>query len=321
MYLDIESNPTEAWSKLITAPPSPVQELEEPLFEEKGIRLWVKRDDLLYLPVEPNDNAFCGNKWRKLKYNLLEAREKGYTHLATFGGAFSNHLAACAAAGVLFGFRTTGMVRGEPHQPLNETLAFAQRCGMKLQYVDRARYRQKTEVNLLQDLGIADSGLYLLPEGGTNKLALRGCSELAAEIHNQCRPDICAVSCGTGGTMAGIIQSMPSSTEIIGFPALKGDFMAAHIQSIMASNSIEKPTRWHIESSYHFGGYARDTPDLFAFIRQFQAIHGIQLDAVYTGKLFFGVWDMIRKDCFPRGSTICVVHTGGLQGNRGKLLF
>ena len=311
----------DTWSVLTALAPSPVQALRAPLLEEKGIQLLVKRDDLLYMEVEPGDFAFCGNKWRKLKYNLLEARDNGYTHLCTFGGAFSNHIAACAAAGVLFGFRTSGIIRGELHQPLNPTLAFAQRCGMSLHYIDRERYRQKNTSNIPAELGLLDSETYILPEGGTNHLALRGCQELATELYEQCQPDACAVSCGTGGTLAGLIQGLQGRAELIGFPALKGNFMEEEIQHILPTDQLKYTGRWRIEPHYHFGGYARDTPELRAFIRQFHQIHGIPLDMVYTAKLFFGLLDLIEKDFFPRGSTICAIHTGGLQGNAGKSLF
>lgn len=294
-----------------------IQELRDVLFEEKGVRVLMKRDDLYYLPVEPGDHAFCGNKWRKLKYNLLEAQAGNYTTLCTFGGAFSNHIAASAAAGVLFGFKTIGIIRGEASETLNPTLAFARRCGMELHYVDRERYRDKGALNIAEITGIRSDSLYILPEGGTNALALQGCRELAQEILAEERPDICCVSCGTGGTFVGLLQGFEGKVEMMGFSALKGSFMHEHIKGLLRTYDTPDLDAWSLNTAYHFGGYARCNTVLVDFIHAFKARHGILLDPVYTGKLCYGVVDLIREGAFPRGTTICLVHTGGLQGNRG----
>ena len=301
------------WDHLLRHTPSPVQEIQEPLFLYKGVRVLVKRGDVLYLPVEQGDYAFCGNKWRKMKYNLLAAQEGGYTQLCTFGGAFSNHIAASAAAGVLFGFKTIGIIRGELHEPLNPTLAFARRCGMQLHYVDRETYRHKSTL-ALSDMGKTDAAhCYVIPEGGTNSLALKGCVELAQEILQQVAPDICCISCGTGGTAAGLIQGFEGRVQVLGFPALKGNFMEGAIAEWLEDTA----DAWQVNTTYHFGGYARQTQGLLDFIRGFEARHQIVLDRIYTAKLFYGVLDMIQQDAFPRGTTLCIVHTGGIQGNAG----
>lgn len=303
----------DAWERLCNHPPSPVTELGEPMLSEKGVRVFVKRDDLLSLPVEPGDHAFCGNKWRKMKYNLLAAREKGFRTLCTFGGAFSNHIAACAAAGPLFGFQTVGVIRGEECLPLNPTLAFARRCGMALHFMDRRVFREKTALDIFEWTQSDPDTTYVIPEGGSNALALQGCRELALELVAQCAPDICCAPCGTGATLAGLVQGFQGEVQVLGVSVLKGAFMKKNVAAFLPDGGDAHPS-WDVATDYHFGGYARYTPELMQFIEAFEARHGISLDQVYTGKLFFGVWDMIQRDCFSRGTRLCVVHTGGLQG-------
>ncbi|MBK7478080.1 MAG: 1-aminocyclopropane-1-carboxylate deaminase/D-cysteine desulfhydrase [Haliscomenobacter sp.] len=305
-----------SWEQLTNHPPSPIQELEDALFREKGIRVLVKRDDLLCLPVEPGDRAFCGNKWRKMKYNVWEAKNKGAQTLVTFGGAFSNHVAAVAAAGRLFGFQTAAVLRGEPYFPLNPTLSFAERCGMQLAYLSREQYRHKEDQRLTFRSEAAQS-LYILPEGGTNALAILGCAELAREILDEAQPDFCCVACGTGGTAAGLIAGFEGRVRTIGFPVLKGEFLFNQVLNLAGENGSPKASAWTLQTGYHFGGYAKWTPPLIDFIRYMEARFGLPLDPVYTGKLFFGVWDLMAKDYFSRGATICLVHTGGLQGVAG----
>ena len=286
------------------------------LFREKGVRVLVKRDDLLCLSVEPGDRAFCGNKWRKMKYNVLEAKNKGAQTLLTYGGAFSNHVAAVAAAGRLFGFQTAAFIRGEPTFPLNPTLSFAKRCGMQLSYLSREQYRHKDDLRFAVHAEEVQS-LYVLPEGGTNALAIQGCAELAGEILDEIQPDYCCVACGTGGTAAGLVSGLEGRVHTIGFPALKGDFLFQEVWDWIAVEGPPKASAWTLQNDYHFGGYAKWTPALIRFIRYMEARFDLPLDPVYTGKLFFGVWDLIAKDYFPRGATICVVHSGGLQGVAG----
>lgn len=297
----------------LNRPPSPVQELRAPEFEAAGLRLLVKRDDLLaWAP----GSAFCGNKWRKLKYNLITAREQGLEHLITFGGAYSNHLAAVAEAAHVLGFTSTGIVRGEETLPLNPTLRFARERGMALRYVSRQAYRNKTEADFFPSLGIDPAEAYVIPEGGTNSLALPGCRELGEEILQQSDPDFIAVACGTGGTLAGIASGIEGRCMALGVSILRGgasDTIAPAPLLPRQSDGIAAA----IITGYHFGGYAKWTPELIAFIRRFHAEHGIPLDPVYTGKLFFALFDLAQKGYFPRGSTIVAVHTGGLQGVAG----
>ncbi len=280
---------------------SRVQEWALPEAGERDIRLLVKRDDELHPEVS-------GNKWRKMKYNIAAARELGYKAMLTFGGAYSNHLAAVAAAGRLLGWKTLGFVRGEPTEPLNPTLSFARQCGMELRYSDRATYRNLRKGEEMEEWKQA---YYILPEGGSNDLAVKGCAEVAAEVDFQ--PDFCCVAAGTGATAAGLIRGFSPQTRVLAFPVLKGGFMKEEIQGFLGR---EYPN-WQVADGYHFGGYARFSQPLIDFINHTKASCGIPLDPVYTGKLFFGVADLIKKDFFPEGSTVLLLHTGGLQGIAG----
>ena len=294
--------------------PSPITRLGSPLLDEFQIELWVKRDDLLQ---PAGDHRFCGNKVRKLKYNLQAARQEGFDQLLTFGGAYSNHVAAVARAGQVYGFRTIGVIRGEPHDILNPSLAQASQDGMQLHYLDRETYRQKNSLVVLDQLLNIFGKSYILPEGGTNELALRGCVELATEIENQLEgwPDYLAAACGTGGTLAGLIRGCAGQSQLLGVSSLKGNWMPKEITKLLGENHAF--TNWKVLSQYHFGGYAKFPPPLRAFTQEFTARHEITLDPVYTSKLFYGMLDQIRKGFFPKGSKVVVVHSGGLQGWKG----
>lgn len=298
-----------------SAVPGPVQLIETE--SGAGIRLLIKRDDLLFHPEAPE---FCGNKWRKLKYNLLEARRMEKGHLLTFGGAFSNHIIAVAAAGYLSGFQTTGVIRGEADYANNPTLSKAGEYGMNLHFISREEYRQKEDPERLQSLLDRFGDAYIIPEGGSNAFALKGCEELAREIIEDCKgevPDVVCCSCGTGGTLAGLISGFKGQTQLIGFPALKGSFMTAQVKSFLPK---EEPGNWSINSDYHFGGYAKHKPELFNFIQKFYDNHRILPDPVYTGKMLYGICDLIARGHFSPGTTIVAVHTGGTQGNAGMNL-
>ncbi|MCB9275784.1 MAG: pyridoxal-phosphate dependent enzyme [Lewinellaceae bacterium] len=315
-------------SPLFHHPPSPVQELFAPLLEERGIRLFIKRDELLRMGP---GLALCGNKWRKLQYNLLAAQNKGHDTLLTFGGAFSNHIAAVAAAGQAFGFKTIGIIRGERPRGLNPTLRFAEACGMQLHHISRSAFRDKGgkafQDNLQQQFG----NYYLLPEGGTNTLAIKGCLDIVAEVEQQLDsfPTHWCCSVGTGGTMAGIIAGVQDRAQVLGFPALKGDFVEGMVREVLASYRLEgyrdegseqqgkRGGHWAIIPDFHFGGYAKWAPELVDFINHFYRQHGIALGPVYTGKLFYGLFQLIERGYFQEGSTLLAVHTGGLQGIEG----
>lgn len=274
------------------------------------MRLLLWRDDLLN-PDLP------GNKARKLKYNLLAAREQGYIRLLTFGGAYSNHLAAVAAAGRLYGFDTIGLVRGEEHQTLNPTLARCRADGMRLHYLDRATYRRRAEPEFLAEIQAQFGPAYLLPEGGTNALALRGVAELVGELRQHTDFDAVAVAAGTGGTLAGLALGLAEAghpARAVGMAALKGgDFLRADIDALTQTAAGRTLTNFELHTGYHCGGYAKLPAELRTFIQQFEADFGVLLDPIYTGKLLVGVLDLIEKGHFAPGSTVVAVHTGGLQ--------
>ncbi len=294
---------------------SPLQRLVDPFPEPVAINLFLKRDDLLHPLVS-------GNKWRKLKYNLLAAREQGYTTLLTFGGAYSNHLYALAAAGQTFGFRTIGIIRGDElaGKPLNDTLTFCQQKGMELQFVSREAYRRKEDLNFLAALTTQYGPCYIVPEGGTNEMAIKGTAEIIPEITSQLgyAPDYVCCAVGTGGTVAGLVQSASTETTVLGFVALNG--FAPDSLPVVRQQTASKPADWlRLYTDYHFGGYAKTTPELINFIRSFEQKTGMLLEQVYTGKMLYGVYDLARKGYFPAGVTVVAVHTGGLQGRSAEL--
>lgn len=273
--------------------------------ESLGIELYVKRDDRIHEFVS-------GNKYRKLKYNLLEAESLGHDTLLTFGGAYSNHIAATAYAGKMFGFKTIGVIRGDELKDKveeNETLSFAKSNGMKFEFVSREIYREKTKSSFIQGLKHFFGDFYLVPEGGTNKLAVKGCEEILTEEDLDFNFVCSAI--GTGGTISGIINSSKPNQQILGFPALKGDFLKADIAKFTTKSN------WDVITNYHFGGYAKINKDLVSFINKFKVDNNIPLDPVYTGKMMYGIFDLIEKGFFKKGTKILAIHTGGLQGIDG----
>ena len=274
-----------------------------------GISLFVKREDELHPHVS-------GNKYRKLKYNLREAREQGFDTLLSFGGAYSNHIAALAYAGKLQGFRTIGIIRGDELQGRpdllreNPTLSFAQELGMRLEFISRDLYRKKADPEFENLLRERFGNFYLVPEGGTNELAVKGCREILTE--QDAEFDHVCVAVGTGGTISGLISSARPHQKVLGFPSLKEDFLEEEI----ARYAIPGPN-WSLIKEYHFGGYAKVNEKLISFINRFYRSTTIPLDPVYTGKMMFGLVDLIKKKHFKRNSRILAIHTGGLQGIAG----
>lgn len=286
----------------------PNQKVDLPLLQEKGVTLYIKREDTIHPLIS-------GNKYRKLKYNLLEAQKQGYDTLLTFGGAFSNHIAAVACAGHEQGFKTIGVIRGgelETGRKENPTLQLAHEHGMQFHFVSRSDYRQKNEEGFQQNLKEQFGNFYRLPEGGTNALAVKGCAEILTETDAQF--DVICSSVGTGGTLAGLINLTHSHQKVLGFPALKGDFLKADIHTFAHND------RWDLVTDYHFGGYAKVDAHLVDFINTFKKNTGIPLDPIYTGKLLFGIFDLVKKDFFEKGTQILAIHTGGLQGIKGMNL-
>ncbi len=271
-----------------------------------GIELFIKREDKLH-PI------ISGNKFRKLKYNIQEAKKLGHTTLLTFGGAFSNHILAVAGAGAEFGFKTIGIIRGEELENKiaeNPTLAKAQELGMQFYFVTRTAYRDKEEKMFVNHLQEMFGDFYLIPEGGTNELAIKGCEEILTDTDKVYFTHVaCAV--GTGGTISGLINSSGQNQQIIGFSSLKGAFLSDVIRNFVVK------TNWNINDSYHFGGYGKVNDELIQFLNSFYSQTNIPLDPVYTGKMVFGVLDLIAKAYFPSNSKILMIHTGGLQGIKG----
>jgi len=275
--------------------------------EAKKISLFVKREDL-------NHEFVSGNKWWKLKDNLLEAQKLGHDTLLTFGGAFSNHIYATAAAAKELGMKSIGIIRGEETLPLNETLAFAKSCGMLLHYVSREDYKKKTEESFIEKLKEEFGNFYLIPEGGTNFLAVKSCAEFAREKLSTIDFDYLCLPVGTGGTMAGIICGLQGKKKIIGFSVLKnGEFLNDEVKKLVNDFSGKELFNWHIETNYHFRGYAKHTKELEDFISQMKQQHNLPLEFVYSAKMVFGVFDLISKNYFPEGSKILMLHTGGLR--------
>jgi 1-aminocyclopropane-1-carboxylate deaminase len=276
----------------------------------------VKISDQLYIkPEYKGHDHISGNKLRKLKYNLLEARERQQHTILTFGGAFSNHIAAVASVGKEFGFNTIGVIRGEELNTKikeNPTLNFAQSCGMQFKFVSRSAYRMKQQSIFIQKLTQEFGDFYMLPEGGTNQLAVKGCEDILVEGDEVYDYICCPV--GTGGTIAGIINSSNNSQKILGFPALKGNFLKNDI------TKFANKSNWELINDYHFGGYAKINRELISFINKFKSLYQIPLDPVYTGKMMFGIMNMMETGSIPRNSKVLAIHTGGLQGNRGMNL-
>ena len=277
----------------------PIHQLEGLLFSKHNVSLSILR-------LDKTDEYISGNKYFKLKYNLQEAQLEGKNTLLTFGGAYSNHIAATAAAGKLFGFKTIGIIRGEEHLPLNPTLSKAIENGMEIHYLDRGTYRNKKEPPVLQNLHNTYGDFFLIPEGGTNDLAIKGTKEIINYIPKDFDTICCAI--GTGGTIAGLIES--TKKQILGFPALKGDFVQEMVNELLS----KQYSNWSLIQDYHFGGYAKTKPELLSFMQKFKNEFNIPLEQIYTGKMLFGIFDLIEKKHFKGGTNILAIHTGGLQG-------
>ncbi len=278
--------------------------------EKYDISLFIKREDQIHPFIS-------GNKYRKLKYNLFKAEEQNKDTLLTFGGAFSNHISAVAFTGKKFGFKTIGIVRGnelkenlEEVLKSNRTLQNAKEHGMQFKFIPRSDYRLKHTDHFIKDLKKEFGDFYLIPEGGTNELAVKGCEEILKPKDDKF--DVICSAIGTGGTIAGLINSAKNHQRVLGFPALKGDFLKKEIEKYTIQNK-----NWSLITDYHFGGFAKVNNDLINFINNFKKETDIPLDPIYTGKMMFGIVDLIKKGYFKKGTKILAIHTGGLQGING----
>jgi 1-aminocyclopropane-1-carboxylate deaminase len=288
----------------IELPAIPLQKISDSVTSGKGVNVYMLRTDL-------NHPHISGNKLYKLKYNLQAACRANKSILLTFGGAFSNHIAAVAAAGRTYGFKTLGIIRGEKYELLNPTLQFATDQGMELEYVSRDLYRQKEELLRYVKHTYGD-GVFIIPEGGSNELGILGCKEIIRHIPIDFDHICCA--CGTGTTLTGIILSLKSVQQALGFQVLKApNYIKQEISRQLGISGYQK-TNWSVLDNYHFDGYAKIKAELTAFIEKFENSHRIPLDPIYTGKMMYGLYDLIEQGHFKRGETIVAVHTGGLQG-------
>jgi 1-aminocyclopropane-1-carboxylate deaminase len=279
--------------------------IDDALLEQYQVELWMKRDDLLH-PV------ISGNKWRKLKYILDHALSLGADTIISMGGAYSNHLHALSYVGKVLGLKTIGLVRGEQPEVLTPTLQDMKNWGMELKFVSRTDYRLLRQYRNWQDLPNLKPRQYWLPEGGAQVLALKGVAELVSEI--EMPYDILCVPCGTGTTLAGIIEAVPEQVSVLGFAALKNaGFLTAEVEAMLS----RPRNNWRIDLDYHFGGFAKTNAGLSAFIDDFELKTTIPLEPVYTGKMMYAIYDLIGKHYFKPGQRIIAVHTGGLQGKRG----
>lgn len=290
--------------------PSPLQKMEEKIFSEKGIEVFVKRDDLIHPEIS-------GNKWRKLKYNLIDAQNQGIKQIVTFGGAYSNHIYATAAAGKYFGFETVGIIRGdELNEKSSETLQFASKCGMKLHFVTRTEYREMRSTPQAPPMGGAFKNSIIIPEGGTTPLALRGVGEMVEEIIEQlgAAPDYILCPIGTAGTISGIIAHSEKKTKVIGVCVLKnGQYLLNEITNLTSKLNGNFNQNFEILWNEHHGGYAKKTPELIDFVSKFNIEHDFEIEPIYSGKMFFAFYKHFLN-MFKPNSKVVLIHTGGLRG-------
>jgi 1-aminocyclopropane-1-carboxylate deaminase len=284
-----------------------IKSKNEFLYTKNGVSVSIKREDLLHPFIS-------GNKYRKLKYNIKEALSEKKTTILTFGGAYSNHIAATAYAGFANGIKTIGVIRGEELQDnlddvlkTNKTLQFAKKHGMAFYFISREAYREKTNPKFIASLSEMFGDFYLVPEGGTNNFAIKGCEEILTDLDEKF--DYICTAVGTGGTVSGLINSAKNNQKVFGFSALKGDFLKQKINQLAKNKN-----NWELITDFHFGGFAKITDELISFINAFKKEYKIALDPIYTGKMCYGIDVLIRDNYFPKGTKIIVIHTGGLQG-------
>lgn len=278
------------------------------LFSENSVSLFLKRDDLI-------DDLVSGNKLYKLKYNINAARAGAHDTILTFGGAFSNHIAATARYCQQAGLRSIGVIRGERPEPLNDTLAGAQAAGMHTVFVSRETYRHKNEAAYLEHLAMEFNSPFIIPEGGANEHGVRGAREI---LDDRCSEfDYVCVPMGTGTTFAGLVMAASEHQQVIGFPVSKHTTLLAEIIKIVPDFAAIPASRYLVLNDYHFGGYTKWTPELLEFMRSFFRSTQIQLDPIYTSKMMFGISHLVQKGFFRPGSKLLAIHTGGLQGIPG----
>lgn len=306
--------------KVVLQKAVPVHPVSDPVLKNAGVTLSILRCDLIHPELS-------GNKWYKLKYNLLEAKEQGHTTLLSFGGAWSNHIHALAAAGKLYDFKTIGVIRGawsndrkddkkdDRGQALTACLSDAVINGMELHWLSREDYRHKHEEKLIESLQDKFGNFFLIPEGGANLAGIRGCSEIltAGQVQDY---DLICLACGTGTTLTGLVSV--DCPPILGFQVLKGRaYLKQEVKSLLNQHNLVANNQWAINELYHFGGYAKTNSALMKFIDDFQRSTGIPIEPVYSGKTLFGLYDLVKQNYFHKNTRILMIHGGGLQGARG----
>jgi len=279
---------------------TPIQPISDPVFDAAGIQVAIKREDL-------NHPRISGNKWWKLKHNVNAAIAQNHQTLLTFGGAYSNHIYATAAAASVHGLQSIGIIRGEQVLPLNQTLTFAREAGMELHFIARDTYRTKAEPSFISELEERFGRFYLLPEGGSNELGVAGVASFAEGLPLDFDYVCCPV--GTGATLAGIVRGRKGTGHAIGFPVLKG----GQAWATAVESYVPQYANWQLFGEYHFGGYAKTTLELDRFMRDFESSQGVPIEHVYSGKMFYGIYDLAAMGFFTRGSTVLAIHTGGLR--------
>ncbi|MED5528862.1 MAG: pyridoxal-phosphate dependent enzyme [Pseudomonadota bacterium] len=286
-----------------------IDEVRSSILDEQAITLKVLRLDEIHPLV-------TGSKWFKLKLNISYVQEKGITSILSFGGAYSNHILALAVIGKMLGIETIGIIRGELVEPLNPVLKFAREQGMILRGMDRSNYRQKHKAWLIKKLRLRFGDFYLLPEGGSNELAVKGCETLAQFIPKVItQRGLCvALPCGTGATMAGLIRGLAccQRVTVLGFSVLKAEgYLATEVAKWTRATACTELPAWQVIDDYHCGGYAKSNAELSAFMECWKTDSNIPLEPVYTGKMFYGLFKLIEAGYYREGTEILAIHTGG----------
>lgn len=289
---------------------SSLQQIHHPTFTQHKISVQIKRDDQI-------DKVISGNKWRKLKYNILHAKAIGAKGIITFGGCFSNHIHACAFACQQQQLSAMGIIRGEQANQDNYTLAWAKHWGMQLSFVDRKTYRLRNEESYLKQLQQQFPDHLIVPEGGSNSLALTGMAEVIDELNHQCEFDTIMSPVGSGGTLAGLILGDKAQHEILGISVLKQqNYLEQHVNELLPEHA-KSYQNWQIMNQFHRGGYAKFTPHDAQRIHSFAQHVGVGFEPVYSGKMILALLDLMQTGYFSEHQRIVLLHTGGLQGLAG----
>jgi 1-aminocyclopropane-1-carboxylate deaminase len=295
---------------------SPLERLQHPLFDKFKLAVYIKRDDLLH-------NIVSGNKWRKLKYNLAQLKKNNHQGAITFGGSYSNHIHAFAYACKLENIPCIGVIRGEAQYANNFTLTWARQWGMSCHFVDRKTYRRRFETAFIDELHKQYPNHAIIPEGGSNALAIPGVSEVITELNQQIDFDTLLTPVGSGGTLAGLISgdsvAHDKQHKLLGIAVLKqAEYLANDIKALL-TESGHKHKNWQLLTQFHRGGYGKFSQQDIQRILDFNRQTGIIFEPVYSGKMLLAFLDLIQQNYFKVGERIVLLHTGGLQGLGGMI--